>query len=75
MKTRPQKKKTLATNLKLKSTSPKHSATPGHIFILPKIKWPREILKRLTNFTFHKIHKQVKTGQFPFHIALYKWMF
>lgn len=49
MKTRPQKK-TLTTNLNFKSVSPKHSATPGHILVLPKIKWSREIL-RLTNFS------------------------
>lgn len=60
MKSRPQKKKkTLTTDLKFKSTPPKHSATPEHILIVSKIKQPREILRRLTNFTFYKIHKHI----------------
>lgn len=58
MKTRPQKK-TLTTNLKFKSTSPKQSATPGHILIVSKIKCLRETLRRLTNFSFYKICKHL----------------
>lgn len=58
MKTRPQKK-TLTTNLKFKLTSPKHSATPGHILIVSKIKCLRETLRRLTNFSFCKICKHL----------------
>lgn len=59
MKTRPQKKRLFNYKLEIQINLPKHSATPGHILIVSKIKCLRETLRRLTNFSFYKICKHL----------------